>query len=80
MGVLTSGLIHKSVQTNPEAQVVERIAAKTRPRLAQMLLLVTTSLMKGGRRLPLVLNSTSIAALTRLRHLGHAYSEVCGLP
>ena len=72
MGVLTSGLIHETIQTNPETQVVEGIAAKTRPRLAQTLLLVTTSLMEGGLRLPLVPICTSIAALVQLRHLGHA--------
>ncbi len=72
LGVLTSDLIHKGIQTNPETQVVKGIAAKTRPRLAQTLLLVTTSLMEGEPRLPLVPVCTSIAALVQLRHLGHA--------
>ena len=73
MVVLTSGLIHKAIQTNPKTQVVDGVAAKTRPRLAQAPLLVTTSLMGWGRsRLPLVPICTSIAALVLLRHLGHA--------
>ena len=48
MGVLTSGLIHKAIQTNPKTQVVDGVATKTRPRLAQTPLLVTTSLMRWG--------------------------------
>ena len=71
-GVLTFSLINSAIQTNPETQEVDAISAKTRPRLAQAPLLVTTSLMRWGLSTPLLVQfCTPIATLILLRHLGH---------
>ena len=70
IGMLTFGLINKTIQTYPEAQVVDGVPAKTRPRLAQAPLLVTTSLMRWGHSTPLLrLTCLPIATPTLLRHL-----------